>query len=229
MTPNPEAAIGELEAENAALRERVELLAAQVQALQARLAKDSRNSSKPPSSDGLKRKPKSLRQKSGKKPGGQLGHRGETLHLVATPEEVVEHRPAVCGACQTPLGEAASVVLYERRQVQELPPVVRLRVTEHRALHVRCPTCARVSVGPFPAEVNSRAQYGARVRALAVYLVEQQHLPLGRVQQLLADLPRMRLARGTLVGSIAQAARALEPGEQHSQGALAQAPVLHHD
>src|SRR6476469_1061127 len=99
-------------------------LQARVQELEARLAKDSHNSSKPPSSDGLKRKTKSLRQKSGRKPGGQLGHRGETLHLVATADEVVEHWPTVWAQCQTPLSNA-EVVVRERRQVQELPPVVR--------------------------------------------------------------------------------------------------------
>jgi transposase len=237
--------LADLEAENAALRAenarlqlqasdvprlqaQVEELAAQVQALQARLAKDSHNSSKPPSSDGLRRKTKSLRHRSGKKPGGQLGHRGETLRLVAIPDEVVEHRPAVCAHCQTPLAEA-EVVLRERRQVQELPPVVRLVVCEHQVLHVRCPHCAHVSPGTFPAEASSRAQYGARVRALAVYLVEQQHLPLGRVQQLLADLLGLRLARGTLVGWMQQAARVLEPVERHIKDALSHAPVLHHD
>src|SRR5260370_42084665 len=85
--------IAELVAQNAAL-------AARIQELEARLAKDSHNSSKPPSSDGLARKTKSLRRRSGKKPGGQLGHRGETLRLVATPDAVVEHRPRVCDACQ---------------------------------------------------------------------------------------------------------------------------------
>ena len=101
-----------LRAEIAALLAQIEELAAQLEALQARLAKDSHNSNKPPSSDPLGRKrPRSQRRKSGKKPGGQLGHRGETLHLVATPDEVVEHRPAVCAECQTPLDETASVVL----------------------------------------------------------------------------------------------------------------------
>jgi transposase len=230
MTPDER--IAQLEAENQRRREQNVALLARVQDLEARLAKDSHNSSKPPSSDGLKRKTKSLRQRSGKKPGGQLGHRGETLHLVATPDEVVEHRPAVCAHCQTPLA-GAGVALRERRQVQELPPVVRLVVRlvvrEHRALHVRCPACAQISVGAFPAEAPSRARYGPRVRALAVYLVEQQHLPLGRVQQLLADLLGMRLARGTLVGWIARTARALEPVERHIKDALSRAPVLHHD
>src|SRR5258706_16093249 len=111
MTPAER--IAELEAENAALRVRVSEIAplqaqireltAQVQDLQARLAKDSHNSSKPPSSDPLGRKrPRSQRRRSGKKPGGQLGHRGETLHLVATPDARAEHRPAVCTTCQAP-------------------------------------------------------------------------------------------------------------------------------
>src|SRR6516164_4375064 len=108
--------IAALEAENAALRAQVaevvalrtqvQDLLAQVQELQARLAKDSHNSSTPPSSDPLGHKrPRSQRRRSGKQPGGQLGHRGETLHLVAIPDELVEHRPTVCRACQAPLDE----------------------------------------------------------------------------------------------------------------------------
>lgn len=229
--------LAELEAENAALRAQVrevpvlraqiEALAAQVQALQAQVAKDSHNSSKPPSSDGLRRKTKSLRKPSGKKPGGQLGHRGETLRLQAEPDVVVEHRPTHCAQCQAPL-EEASVVVRERRQVHELP-AVRLVVTEHQALHVRCPACQQVSVGRFPAQVPSRAQYGPRVRALAVYLVEEQWIPLGRVQQLLADLADVQLARGTLVSWVQQAAQVLAPVEEAVKAALRQAPVLHVD
>jgi transposase len=148
MTPDER--IAQLEAENARQREQIAALLERVQELETRLAnatKDSHNSSKPPSSDPLGRKrSRSQRRKSGKKPGGQLGHPGETLHLLARPDEVVEHRPAVCAGCQTPLDETASVVLSERRQVRDLPPV-RLVVREHRALHVRCPNCEQVSVG----------------------------------------------------------------------------------
>jgi transposase len=223
-----EGRIAELEAENAALRAQVEALAAQVRDLQAHAAKDSHNSGKPPSSDGLKRRTKSLRKPSGKKPGGQLGHRGETLHLVATPDAVVEHRPAVCAGCQGSLDEAP-VVARERRQVLELPPAVRLRVTEHQALHLRCARCQAVNVGTFPAEAPSRAQYGPQLRAWAVYLVEEQFIPLGRVQQLLRDLVGVRLGRGTLVRWIQQAAQALAPVEAQLTAALRQAPVLHSD
>src|SRR5260221_605159 len=168
-----EARNAELEAENAALRAQVKALLARVQELEARAAKDRHTSGKPPASDGLKRRTKSLRKPSGKKPGGQLGHRGETLHLVATPDAVVEHRPAVCTACQAALDEAP-VVRRERRQVHEVP-AVRLRGREHQALHVRCPACQTVSVGAFPAAAPSRGPYGPQLRALAVYLEEQYH------------------------------------------------------
>src|SRR5258708_27226834 len=204
--------IAALRAENTALRAQVEALAAQVRELQARAAKDSHNSGKPPSSDGLRRKPKSLRTPSGKKAGGQLGHRGETLRLVATPDAVVEHRPVVCRQCRAVLGPDAPQVGCERRQVQEWPSV-RLVVTEHQALRLRCPACQAITAGAFPAEAPSRAQYGPRLRALAVYLVEAQLVPFGRVQQLLADLAGLRLGRGALVGRGQPAGRLLGPGE----------------
>jgi len=113
--------IADLEAENAALRADNGALRVQVQQLvervaevAARLAKDRHNSSKPPSSDPLGRKRmRSQRRRSGKQPGGQLGHRGETWHLVASPDEVVEHRPAVCTTCRTPLDETTAVVGQE--------------------------------------------------------------------------------------------------------------------
>ena len=222
-----EARNAELEAENAALRAQVKALLARVQELEARAAKDRHTSGKPPASDGLKRRTKSLRKPSGKKPGGQLGHRGETLHLVATPDAVVEHRPAVCTACQAALDEAP-VVRRERRQVHEVP-AVRLRVREHQALHVRCPACQTVSVGAFPAAAPSRAQYGPQLRALAVYLVEEHLVPLGRVQQLLCDLLGVQLGRGTLGRWIQQASATLAPVEAQFTAAVRQVAVLHND
>lgn len=226
MTPDEEIAL--LKAENAALREQVTALMDRVRELEGRLAKDSHNSGKPPASDGLARKTRSLRRRSGKTPGGQIGHRGETLRLVATPDLVVEHRPPVCAACQVPLPDDAPVVLRERRQVRELPPV-RLRITEHQALHVRCPACRTVTAGAFPSEAPSRAQYGPRLRAFAVYLVEQQFVPYGRVRELLAERFDAHLSRGTLVQWVRQAATALEPVAAHIAVALGQAPVLHSD
>ncbi|MGH2485114.1 MAG: DUF6444 domain-containing protein, partial [Ktedonobacterales bacterium] len=171
MTPDER--IAELEAENAKQLEQIAALLGRVHDLEARLAKDSHNSSTPPSSDGLKRqlpRTRGLRRASGKKPGGQLGHFGETPHLVAETDAVVERRPAICAACQAPLeaveggaqggGEGgAEVVARERRQAQDLPPI-RLHVTEHQALSIRCPACQRVTAGTFPPEAPSRAQSG---------------------------------------------------------------------
>jgi transposase len=220
--------IAELEATVEQQRGQIAALVARVQELEGRLAKDSHNSSKPPSSDGVARKTRSLRKPSGKKPGGQLGHRGETLRLVAVPDAVVEYRPAVCAKCLAALAEDAPVLLRVRRQVRELPPL-RLRVTEHQALHVRCPACQTVSVGAFPAEASSRAQYGPRLRALAVYLVEQQLLPYARVRALFADLFGASLSLGTVVQWVQQGAAALAPVEAHIKAALRRAPVLHSD
>jgi transposase len=228
--------IAELEARNAALRvdndalrTHVQELVAQVQELQARLAKDSHNSSKPPSSDPLGRKrPGSQRRRSGKKPGGQLGHAGETPHLVATPDRVVEHRPSVCASCQSSLDETMPAEGYERRQVHELPPV-RLLVYEPRALQVRCPACQAVAVGAFPPEVPSRAQYGPRLRALAVYLLEQQLLPYARVRALFADLLGTSVSLGTLTRWVQQGAATLRPVEEQIKAALHRAPILHSD
>jgi transposase len=159
--------------------------------------------------------------------GVQLGHRGETLHLVATPDAVVEHRPTVCMECHTPLDEAP-VVLRERRQVHDLPRV-RLRVTEHQALHVRCPRCQTVSMGTFPAEAPSRAQYGPQLRAFAVYLLQQQFVPYGRVREVFADLFGASLSLGTLQHWVRQSAATLAPVERQVKVALRQAPVLHVD
>jgi transposase len=214
MTPEDE--IAALKAENASQCEQIAALLERVQELEARLAKDSHNSGKPPSSDGLGRKTRSLRKKSGKKPGGQLGHRGETLRLVATPDEAMEQRPAVCAHCQTALSQDAPVVARDRRQVVDLP-AVRLQITEHQSLHVRCPACQRISVGAFPAAAPSRAQYGPRL------------VPYARTRQLLADLFGASVSLGTLVRWVRQAAQTLEPVEAQILAGLGRAPVLHSD
>lgn len=225
MTPDER--IAELEALVAQLREQVTVLQAENQALQERVAKDSHNSHKPPTSDGLQRRPRSQRRKSGRKSGGQLGHRGQTLPLVATPDEIITHHPTQCPHCQTPLKQVAPHAL-ERRQVLDLPPV-RLHVREHRAAHVRCPGCGGLTVAAFPGDVPSRIQYGPRLRALVVYLVEHQLVPYARVRDLLADLLGHPLSVGTLVSMVQQCAQALAPVEDALKAAAQAEPVLHND
>ena len=216
-----------LKAENAALRDQLQGLMARVQELEGRLAKDSHNSSKPPSSDGLTRKPKSLRKKSERKPGGQSGHRGSHLRLVAQPDSIVVHRPTTCGTCQAPLPETAWAWV-ERRQVQELPPL-RLVVTEHQIAHVRCPRCGATTRGTVPDGARAPVQYGRRLRALAVYLVQQQFVPYARTREVLADVFGASLSLGTLVSLVRQAGEHLHTVEGQIKRQLRRAAVLHHD
>ena len=128
------------------LERQVALLEADNRALRDQLAKNSRNSGKPPSSDA-KPAPKSLRAKGQRRTGGQPGHRGHTLEQVAQPDRVVVHPVERCPECQTDLG-GVPVDGFHRRQVFDLPPV-RLEVTEHQAESKRCPGCGR-RAGPFP-------------------------------------------------------------------------------
>src|SRR5271168_1778032 len=143
---------------------RIAELEALVAELLRRLGLDSSNSSKPPSSDGLKKKPRaprSLRGKSGKKSGGQEGHAGDTLRQVAQPDFVVPHEACVCRHCRLPLDPKAQIAI-EKRQVFDLPERL-LLVTEHQASTYRCANCRGVTKAAFPEGVVSP---GAIWRAL---------------------------------------------------------------
>jgi transposase len=182
-------AMAESERVNAEKDRQIAALVAEVAELRRQVGLDSSNSSKPPSSDGLKKKPRlarSLRGRSGKKSGGQEGHKGGTLRQVANPDFVVPHTACVCEHCDTPLGPN-SAIGHEKRQVFDLP-VRPLLVTEHRASVHRCECCRRVTKAAFPEGVASAAQYGERIKAAAIYLNVQQLIPEDRAAQTLSDL-----------------------------------------
>ena len=169
------------------LEEQVARLAQENEDLRRQLAKNSGNSSKPPSSDGLKKPaPRSLRGKSGKKSGGQVGHRGDTLRQTSTPDFVERHEATHCSACQGAL-TAEMVKGVEKRQVFDLP-APRLEVTEHQAAVYCCDHCRAMTTAGFPDGVAAHVQYGPRMRAAAVYCNVQQLIPEDRVCQLLRDL-----------------------------------------
>jgi transposase len=210
------------------------VLKGQVADLQRRLAKNSRNSSLPPSRDGLskppvekpKPDPKSLRRRSGRKPGGQPGHDGGHLAQVAVPDEVVDHVPAVCDGCHGDLRDGTDLG-YRSRQVFDLPEI-RLGVCEHRA-HRRLCGCGHETTGEFPLAAGAATQYGPRVRALGIYLVAYQHLPYGRAAQLLSDWIGAPLSTGTLVGFIARGAEDLGGFLQVIHDQITRSPVAHFD
>lgn len=213
----------------AALTAQVVALTARVQDLEARLATDSHNSSKPPASDGpgLKPHPQSLRTRSGRKPGGQLGHAGHTLQLVDAPDRVEVHAPAQCGACGRSLG-GVPACRRERRQVVDLP-AVRPQVVEHQAETKACPACGAETTGAFPAGVAAPAQYGPGVAAVAVYLHEAQLLPLARTGEMLAELFGCRLTEGTIERAVTACHAQLAEVEAAIKQAVIRAPVAHFD
>jgi transposase len=216
-----------LRAENATLRAENAALRAENADLRRRLDLDSSTSSKPPSSDGLKKKPRipgSLRGRSGKPSGGQAGHKGDTLRQVAAPDRVVRHEAQACLHCRA--GLTASMERgVERRQVFDLPERL-IEVTEHQAVVYCCEHCRGVTRAAFPEGVASPAQYGERVRAAAVYLNVHQLIPEDRVAEAMSDLfGASRLCPDSVANWVRGKAAALAPVAAQIAVLAAQAPV----
>ena len=166
-----------------------------IRELEARLSKTSVNSSKPPSSDGLKRKPKSLRKKTSKKPGGQPGRAGKGLSQISDPDNIVIHTPTNCSGCGSDLSDIEGTCI-QKRQVIDIPEP-KLSVTEHRVEEKTCPCCKEIVKGLFPKNVRGSVQYGERVRGLAAYFSHQHFIPVDRVCEIFEDIFGLSLSAGT--------------------------------
>jgi transposase len=210
------------------VQQQITALKNQIHALEARLNKDSHNSSKPPSSDGLGKKPTphSLRPTTGRKQGGQKGHPGNTLSFIETPDQRIAHTPTCCQGCGASLA-GAEVVAEQRRQVVDLPPL-RLEVTEHIAQSRRC-RCGVTTLAAFPQEASEPLQYGPRLKALAVYLRDYQLLPFARTSQLLTDIFGATLCKATLANTLCECSTRLQPLCEATRKALIASAVLHCD
>ena len=210
---------------------RIAELEALVAELLRRLGLDSTNSSKPPSSDGLKKKPRaprSLRGKSGKTSGGQEGHAGDTLRQVAQPDFVVPHEACVCRHCRLPLDPKAPIAI-EKRQVFDLPERL-LLVTEHQASTYRCANCRGVTKAAFPEGVVSPAQYGERFKAAAVYMNVQQLIPEDRTAQTMSDVfGAPRVCSASVVAWVGEKAEELTPVYERIGERVAGEKVRHLD
>jgi transposase len=195
----------------------IALQAARIQALEDQLAKNSRNSGKPPSSDGLKKpsRTRSLRQSSGKKSGAQPGHPGHRLEMSAKPDRIAYHPVHRCSHCQASL-EAVPVEHFEKRQVYELPPM-RLIVTEHQAEVKCCPCCGRATQGEFPAGITQLTQYGPGFKALLTYLNQKHFIPLERVNEVCEEVFHHSVGEGTIVAANTQVAEAVEPVNERAK------------
>lgn len=186
-------------------------LAERMQNLEDQLAKNSRNSGKPPSSDGYDQpapRPKSLRKRSRRKSGGQRGHPGETLKVVEKPDFIKVHRVHECQHCGQSL-QRRQAQGHEKRQVYDLPNV-EMKVTEHRAEIKTCSRCGKESRAAFPQEVSKVVQYGPEIKSQMVYLNTEQHLPLERTCDLLEEFYNHRPSEGTIVTACAEAAQKVE-------------------
>ncbi len=202
---------------------------AELAEIKRRLGMNSRNSSRPPSSDGLAKPSRtaSLREKSGKKSGGQTGHKGETLERVAAPDFIVEHRPETCAGCGESL-ENATEIAQESRQIFDLP-ALKIETTEHRAITLCCLACARHTKANFPANLRSSVQYGARIRAVATYFSVQHFIPEDRLQQCFADVFGVKIATATLANFNTEAATTIAPKQAEKLEILKATPVKHLD
>jgi len=208
----------------------VAALRAHIAELERRLGLNSSNSGKPPSSDGLKKPARvsSLRERSGKKPGGQKGHKGETLRQVTDPNEVVNHYPPACSLCGVGLDPETSVG-HSARQVFDLPQPQPIVVTEHRAHDCQCPACGAKTRAPFPDGVNAPVQYGARITAFVIYLLHFQLLPENRLATLMADLFGVKVAAATIARMSRTCAERLQVFVETVRNLVAGAPVKHMD
>jgi transposase len=202
--------------------------AAVLQSLRDQLAKNSRNSGQPPSSDGLKKpRTRSLRKKNGRRSGGQKGHQGHTLKMVEQPDHVRAHKVSACPHCATDL-LSVEPCKQERRQVFDIPPV-QVEVTEHQAEVKVCPTCGEQVKGEFPAEVTQPVQYGPRLRAQATYLNTYQLIPWARTCELLGDFYGHTPAEAIVLASNATVVERIEPSLDTIQQQLIAADVAHFD
>ena len=196
--------------------------------LEARLNKNSHNSSKPPSSDGLAKPPRtqSLREPSSRNPGAQPGHEGKHLALVNNPDEVIRHQTTHCQHCHHSLKDISGRV--ERRQVFDLPPV-EVWVTEHQAEVKQCPHCGRESRAKFPEGLLGVASYGPRLQAIALYLMNQQFIPYERCREIFQDLFSLPLSAGTLWQITCRTDRNLTGIDREIKDQISQSKLAHFD
>jgi transposase len=208
------------------LSAQVTTLQTKVLELEARLAQNSRNSSKPPSSDGLnKPKPKSLRKRGERPTGGQKGHKGHTLEKVAQPDRIVRHAPPTqCDVCHRPLPEAQ---VGETRQVFDLP-ALGFKVTEHQVMAAPC-VCGKICRGAFPSGIISPVQYGPTVLAAVVHLTHHHMMPVRRTAALMGDFFGLPMADATVLAASEDARVRLQPTVDSIGQAIQANDIAHAD
>ena len=205
----------------------ITVLTNRITELENKQSKNSSNSSKPPSTDQVRRT-KSLRTSSGKPSGGQKGHPGNTpLAMVEVVDHCQIHNVTKCNCCGEDITKVA-VKSYKRRQVKDIPPLI-VEVTEHMAEQKECPHCQTISTASFPQGVSQPMNYGDNIRALIIYLLNFQLLPVGRTANLLKDFLGIDISKGTVVNIQNECSSNLIPFEQTTVSLLQKQTVAHFD
>jgi transposase len=208
------------------LNERIIQLEARIAELESRLNQNSRNSNRPPSTDGFRR-PKSQRKKGERPPGGQKGHKGRTLQWVEVPDLIEIHQVTTCEGCGESL-ENLEPITTEQRQVHDIPPM-KIVVTEHRVEHKVCPRCGQYNRAEFPPDARHPVQYGWNLKALMIYLSIYQLLPYERICETFLDLFGRLISKATLVKAVSDCHENLGDTEEKIRDLLAGAHVLNVD
>lgn len=217
--------IQELKQIIAQLLERISQLETENAELRRRLGLKSHNSSQPPSSDGFAKKP-GLPKTSGKKNGGQVGHKGKTLEKVADPDEIVVHHASECRRCERKFSAAEVAQIVVKRQVFDIPEP-KLEVTEHQLGEIEC--CGEKYYGEFPPEVASSVQYGNKIKALSVLLNNEYRLPLEKTESLLADLYNCSFSQSVVMSANAECFEKLETTENQIKAEILLSETVHFD
>ena len=193
--------------------------------LEGQLAKNSSNSSKPPSSNGFK-KTKSLRKPTGKKPGGQKGHKAGNLAPVQKPDIIERHKVCFCKQCGKSLSNQPATG-YDTRQVFDLPPQ-KIIITEHSAETKQC-SCGCYNTASFPEGVTQKVQYGPHITAQIVLMNTGHFIPVQRTQEYFKDLCGHIISTGTIINMLTRASQGLEHFEKGIKKALINSSVLNGD
>lgn len=220
-----ELGFAQLKKENTRLREENAQLTSRILELESRLSSNSNNSSKPPSSDGYKKKPAFPKKAKGKK-GGQEGHKGSNLHQVAHPDEVVKCQPKRC-SCGHEFSDS-ELTLVEKRQVFDLPQP-KLKVTEYQIHKANCPVCGLSSKGAAPEGVKAPVQYGNGVKSYVVMLNVHYKLPYKKIQLLFKDLFGYPINESTIFSAAQKCYTELEKSEEIIKSKVSSSNVTHAD
>jgi transposase len=204
----------------------IQSLENKVKELESKLNKNSNNSSKPPSTDGLKKKPTNNRKASDKKTGGQEGHEGVTLLKSENPDEVIDIPNIEVCNCGCNLSNVEGI--RKTRQIHDIIPA-RLYVTEYGTDEKTCPDCGKIHKSEFPSNVTQPVEYGNSLKTLVTYLNEYQLLPLDRTVEAIEDMIGIKISQGTVVNMNEKLFHKVEEPVKNIKEQIIASEVVHFD